>query len=698
MAEHDPAHTSQAPNVGPQTNATYWAFTVSQPFRFSPVIDSSGEVYAVSGHRVYAINANGSVKWYASVFDPVASPALGPDGTLYVPSRKFISAFTPEGFLKWNLSTPDFNEGADLTVAPSGQIYSVNNGILYSISPSGQVSWTLSTGCVTSAVAIGQAGTLYCGGRRSTNGGVLNAIDPHGAIVWSYPIGNDNPVDLTPTVGTNGTIYATAADGTFLALSPVGVPQWEVVNMTTMNAPAAVGPDGTIYIGGPVLYALSPDGFLEWSLSCYYGLGSVCEPFGTVNGLTVDSNGTLYVTATLGQASRLLVFDSFGDFLWSFAAPPGQTFPDGGAIGQNGLMYLGSYCNSCQAGMGSGRLFALGEQGPNGTLNFQSNLPTGQLWGVLLDGQKYVTTNQSMTIATADGVHAWSTNATISVISGIRYTLLGNASGSVALNGNATVKLDFAEQDLVRFTATPAAGGSISQSLAWLATLSKVNVTATPASGYRFDRWISNTTQLALANSTLPTTSLLVNGTGGVTAVFAVSPTSLEANLTISSGEGGSVSYRYAQIQGTVPPGGSSTIVVPVGAGVLVEANPSTGYVLSAWNSVPPTSSYGNLSSVVFRVLESSRLGASFALQSSTTFTTVTTTTSSSRVTTTFSTTQTATKITATTTSGVQTGRGILGTHITVADAGLILVGAGVIILLLLVIVRLRPRSRPAQQ
>lgn len=55
----------------------------------SPAIDGDGTVYIGSSDgKLYAINADGALKWSFQTKDAIeSSPAIGPDGTVYIGSN-----------------------------------------------------------------------------------------------------------------------------------------------------------------------------------------------------------------------------------------------------------------------------------------------------------------------------------------------------------------------------------------------------------------------------------------------------------------------------------------------------------------------------------------------------------------------------------------------------------------------------------
>lgn len=94
-----------------------------------------------------------------------------------------------------------------------------------------------------SALAVAQDGTIYFGTRK------LTALNPDGTQKWIFTYDEDvNVFPLPPPViGSDGTIYR--ANGSFLyAISPDGALNWEFLVGDTIFAAPAIAQDGTIYV------------------------------------------------------------------------------------------------------------------------------------------------------------------------------------------------------------------------------------------------------------------------------------------------------------------------------------------------------------------------------------------------------------------------------------------------------------------
>ncbi len=299
-----------------QTDGTKkWAFLTNGSIYGSPAIGPDGTVYVgtegtfASQSRLFAINADGSLKWqFAGPTDWIDStPALAPDGTLYFGSwdgklyavnstngtRKwvyatlgFISsspavasdgtiyigsgdrslhAVTSAGVLKWNFPVGDWIDSSP-AIGADGTVYfgSWDNNV-YAVRSDGTLRWQFNAGDnVTSSPAIGADGTIYIG---AANGKIFALNGATGAEIWEYLAGAG--ISASPVLGTDGTIYVGSIDGYFYALNRTeGTLKWRYNTGAEIYASAAIRADGTIIFGASDynVYALNPDGSKRWSL------------------------------------------------------------------------------------------------------------------------------------------------------------------------------------------------------------------------------------------------------------------------------------------------------------------------------------------------------------------------------------------------------------------------------------------------
>jgi outer membrane protein assembly factor BamB len=290
-----------------------WTFPTGYSTPSSPSIGTDGTIYFGSDDgALYAISSNGALKWKYSigpnygVSSYVSSPVVSADGTIYIlsPGSGFY-AVNPNGTLKWSLG--GLGGYSSPALAPDGTVY-VNSGWLYAINPNGSIRWTYYVDQMWSSPAIAPDGTVYVGGE--TENSTFYAINPNGTLKWSYDTGFHRPGQTGyasyshPSIGKDGTIYIGSNDGNLYAIRPDGGLKWKYTfadgtqNLYLFYSSAAIGSDGTVYIGGnDGVYAFNSDGTVKWS----YPTGWI------YSSPAIGSNETLYIRS--------------GDQLYAFISP-----------------------------------------------------------------------------------------------------------------------------------------------------------------------------------------------------------------------------------------------------------------------------------------------------------------------------------------------------------------------------------------
>jgi FOG: WD40-like repeat len=295
-----------------------------------------------------------------------SSPAVGPDGTVYVGSYDTnFYAINPDGSEKWRVATGGVIESSP-AIGRNGLVYvGSTDGNLYGVrAATGEVQFTFTTdGEVFGPPAIGPTGIVYFG---STGAGrTLYAIDGNsGEELWRFE-GAGGGIQTAPALLVQGdtvTVYFGSLDGRVYALNGRTGEQVYAPYATgdaIFSSAPAISDDGTsIYIG-------SLDGKLHglrWDLTPKWA-----EPF--------DANAPIYSTPAIG-ADGTVYFGSFDNFTglndsnvfavngatgelrpgWPFAVDDGITSSP--AIGADGTIYIGSYDDN---------VYAIN---PNGTLKW----------------------------------------------------------------------------------------------------------------------------------------------------------------------------------------------------------------------------------------------------------------------------------------------------------------------------------------
>jgi hypothetical protein len=202
----------------------------------------------------------GAVLWiYDATNTITSSPAIGPDGTIYVANSTGLFAVTNNSGTasnKWIFPGSGYN--ASTTVSLDGTIYwAAGDGDMHAISAGGSLKWSLTGG---GDAAIGYDGNIYFGGY-----GELRAVSPGGSVQWSTPGDFSSPV-----IGLDGTIYVGGSTGTppdmrLFAFSSDGSLKWAAPIDSYSSDSVAVGASG-IYWLGDSLDSFSFAGQQLWSI------------------------------------------------------------------------------------------------------------------------------------------------------------------------------------------------------------------------------------------------------------------------------------------------------------------------------------------------------------------------------------------------------------------------------------------------
>ncbi len=219
------------------------------------------------------------------------------------------------GCLKWRFTTggPVYSGP---TVTSDGTVHiACEDGKLYTLDPNGTLFWEYDTNSpLLSSPSIGPDGSVYVGAKDNK----LYAFDKNGNLRWTFE--TEGPVYSSPSVADDGTIYACSQDGLLYAIAPDGSELWAFGTAGPGQLPgsiiasSAIGPDGTIYVGGlydPNLYALDPNGNVKWNCNfALYGKGKIfSSPV-----LSADAN-TIY-QVLLNDPNLYAIDANTGDVNW----------------------------------------------------------------------------------------------------------------------------------------------------------------------------------------------------------------------------------------------------------------------------------------------------------------------------------------------------------------------------------------------
>ncbi|MEI6778857.1 MAG: PQQ-binding-like beta-propeller repeat protein, partial [Chloroflexales bacterium] len=348
MFQHDQQHTGRSSQVGPQTTTLRWNFPTNG-VPSSPAVGGDGTVYLPVGMlnkdttgSLYAINPDGTQKWLIplNILPSSTAPALGPDGTIYVHGNgsngnlvavEQLQAITPSGTIAW---TFQFNGGLgifanDIQSSPAigadGTIYvgSIDTK-LYALNPDGTIKWTRSP---TTSSITSSPSVAIDGTIYIHDAFGLYAYTPSGVEKWHTSVNVAGRESGAPSIGTDGTIYfAHAGNKEFYAVNPDGTIKWQYTLGFSPSSTPAIAADGTIYISDDGLYALNPDGTLKWR---FHNQSSFVPP-------VIGGDGLIYWR----EAWTAYAINPNGTEKWNLPLNPYAGSDPTLAIGPDGTLYL----------------------------------------------------------------------------------------------------------------------------------------------------------------------------------------------------------------------------------------------------------------------------------------------------------------------------------------------------------------------
>lgn len=153
-----------------------------------------------------------------------------------------------------------------------------------------------------------------------------------------------------------------------------------------------------------------------------------------------------------------------------------------------------------------------------------------------------------------------------------RWAAVGQTNGT--FSGSHAINLVFRHQYML--TLNSPGGGSVSPTTGWYDAETTVQITASASPGWRFEGWAGSGP--GSYSGPQNSTSVLPGGAVAENATFY-------PGVTITAGDGGSVSYSFGSVSGTVSPGSTETVFVPPGTRVTLKAAAtSLLYTFTGWS------------------------------------------------------------------------------------------------------------------
>lgn len=296
---------------------------VNGPVAAAPVVSPDGTIFvASSSGTIFQVDSTGKPSWTSTTQMRTipSSPALSPDGMVFATDDfSDLFAFAPRlgSAASWTLKTVRVGEGADEkllgyalgnawehaspAIGADGTIYLPHQQWLYRITARGEILWFVATSSGhLRSVALGPDGTAYVVGNTPN---WLSAVDRDGKVKWQSRL--NSAVWGSPAVDRDGSVCV--CDSSIVtAIDSAGHQKWYLLSPCTSGS--ALAADGTIYLGaldrrGPGgtggVIAVTPDGKLKWQL---HANGVVSDA------PAISKDGTIYFTAADARKKQSYVY------------------------------------------------------------------------------------------------------------------------------------------------------------------------------------------------------------------------------------------------------------------------------------------------------------------------------------------------------------------------------------------------------
>jgi outer membrane protein assembly factor BamB len=290
LATEDPNSENDSPGriyaFNAATGQVEWTFSLTVPTGAPALVESSGVLYAVGVHQLYALSAaTGRTLWVHGVKSNLESGLATSKAAIYFSDSGRIYALgASDGRTHWMAKVPRSagdipdvvavgNFVSDLTSSDSGSTV-----VIYGFSElNGRILWSRNISSFNLPASPDNASTIIC---FTTHDDTLHAIDiESGIIIWNSPV---RDVVTTPIVD-GSTAYVGTAEGIIYALNiRTGEPRWSFTTARDENSERSIA---SIDVSGDTVFAESnsteyalnaADGSLVWG----YYFGGKYSPIG----------------------------------------------------------------------------------------------------------------------------------------------------------------------------------------------------------------------------------------------------------------------------------------------------------------------------------------------------------------------------------------------------------------------------------
>ena len=258
---------------------------------WGPAIGPDGTIYVPGASKLFAVGLDGGST--STTYTARGSLVVGAGPTLFStdPTSNLV-AYAGNLTQRWAFTLSGAVDFMTPTLAPNANLYlASDDGSLFSVSSAdggGASIATLGT-TTTFRTAFAPDGLLRV---SSDLAGWVRAITTTGTIAWTTPATDAaSPGSVRPfAVGDDSTVYAPHAGGELVAIRADGSVKWTTMNTPLCNA-VTLGADGLVYTGCENgINAYSPDdGSVVWNVPMAQGL---------LYSLSIGANHVLYANAS----------------------------------------------------------------------------------------------------------------------------------------------------------------------------------------------------------------------------------------------------------------------------------------------------------------------------------------------------------------------------------------------------------------
>lgn len=241
--------------LGPDGGETF-TVDLGKELSIGPVADPGGGRFFLCGTdgKVRGMDLGGAEQWSVNVGGACGGTPAVAAGQVVVPvsGGDVVSLAATDGGQLWKGSLPDLIS-ASPAVAPDGTVYiGSQNGSLYALQ-GGSVAWSYATGGeVWSTPAVGPVGeepgpadgAVFFGSNDSN----VYALTPAGALLWQHPVAGQVWGALVATPD-GAVLVASTGKWVYRLTAETGEEQWSVKLGGISYSSPAVAADGTLYIG-----------------------------------------------------------------------------------------------------------------------------------------------------------------------------------------------------------------------------------------------------------------------------------------------------------------------------------------------------------------------------------------------------------------------------------------------------------------